>query len=243
MNIGIDIGSRFVKFAVDDSKKIKLYKDNSLDFYKNLDYYKDTFKNDRIVTTGYGRHKLQVLSGKVIPELQAHALGAIKMLNLENFCLLDIGGQDTKVLLVKKGKLIDFRTNDKCAASSGRFLENMARILDIDITEIMESFEEPIEISSTCAIFSESEIIAAITNGVPIKRIAAGINYALFLRIKPWLKELKEKNIVLSGGIAKSPALMYFIKKEFKDTTIIVPEEPIYTGALGCLYYMEESDE
>jgi len=235
MKVGIDIGSRFVKFAREEGDTIKFNKENSIDFYKNLDFFKEKFKDYKIVTTGYGRHKLNIMGGEVIPELQAHAKGAIFSLGLKDFCLLDIGGQDTKILSVVEERLIDFRTNDKCAASSGRFLENMARVLDMDIEKILDHYEDPISVSATCAIFTESEIIGAITDGIPFEKIAAGINNALYIRIKPWLKELFREKIVLSGGIAKSLALRYFIKNDFPDCEVIVPENSIYIGALGCL--------
>jgi len=193
MFLGIDIGSRFTKIVY--IKKNKTYYEtiDSIEFYKKIELFKKKFKNYSIVATGYGRYNLSVLNAEIIPEILAHSFGAVYSLNISNFIVLDIGGQDTKIINVENKVPIDFTTNDKCAASSGRFLENMAIILKIPLAKLINYYKNPIKINSTCAVFTESEVIGAISNGYSIEEIAAGINLALFNRIKPWLLKNKKK--------------------------------------------------
>ncbi|MDD2714359.1 MAG: acyl-CoA dehydratase activase [Candidatus Wallbacteria bacterium] len=235
MNIAIDLGSRFVKTVEARAKSLHYSIQDSLEFYHGLSEHLKKFSHHRIFTTGYGRYNLKLPDITVIPEIQAHVRGAARELGITDFTLLDIGGQDTKVSLVRKGKIMNFLTNDKCAASSGRFLENMSVILKIEISDLLAHYENPEKVSATCAIFSESEIISLIVAGAPVERIAAGINQSLYQRIKPWLLECRSDILVLSGGIAESLALRCFISRDFPGSKIISPERPQFLGALGCL--------
>ena len=171
MLCGIDMGSRSVKIVIMDNNKIDRTKTlETVDFYRNYGRRADGRLEvdfaalglggiDFIVATGYGRNTLDIGEAVVIPELKAHTIGAVWQLGIKDFTLLDLGGQDSKVIKVRKGKMVDFQTNDKCAASTGRYLENMAAVLGIDLAELSRYSDNPVELDATCAIFGESELI------------------------------------------------------------------------------------
>jgi predicted CoA-substrate-specific enzyme activase len=244
MFLGIDLGSRDVKIAVLDTDNFKKYKYETISFYRNygrkvdgklrIDFTALGLKDiDAVVSTGYGRLTVEVEGGKVIPEIKAHAEGAIFQTALLDFTLLDIGGQDSKVILVREGKVRDFATNDKCAAGSGRYLENMAKIIGVELDELAKYTLDPTPLSTTCAIFGESELIGQIIEGVPIANLAAGINYSVFKRIQPMLQNLLTDKIVFTGGGAYNTALAKIIAVE-TEVEVIIPAEPQFNGAIGC---------
>lgn len=249
MICGIDLGSRSVKMALfkPETEEFEFKKYDTIEFYRNyghklndqlvIDFDKLGLPvMDKIVTTGYGRNTLNVQGGDNIPELKAHTLGAVYQTGLQDFTLLDLGGQDSKVIKIKKGKMVDFQTNDKCAASSGRYLENMANILGIGIEELSKHHQNPVELNATCAIFGESEIIGRIIEGHPVEDLAAGVNYTIFRRVQPMLVKLLNERIVFTGGVAHNQALRNLLEKEL-GVEVVVPKEPQYNGAIGCCVY------
>jgi predicted CoA-substrate-specific enzyme activase len=242
---GIDLGSRMVKVAfLEDGQFKEKYTFDTIDFYrkhgrKHGEFLQVDFSElgipqaDYTVATGYGRNTLGLEGAEVIPELKAHMLGAIYQTGLQDFTLLDLGGQDSKVIKVRKGRMVDFQTNDKCAASTGRYLENMASVLGIALEELSQYSEDPVELNSTCAIFGESELIGKIIEGHSIARLSAGVNYSIFKRMRAMLNSLYTDTLVFTGGVARSKALQDIIRHETKFN-IIVPLEPQLNGAIGC---------
>ncbi|MEK7872116.1 MAG: acyl-CoA dehydratase activase, partial [Nitrospirota bacterium] len=173
MFVGIDLGSRSVKIVSIEEMEIATMKTfDTAVFYREyikrdgerimVDYKKIGFSDMdplRIVATGYGRNAAGINGADVIPEIKAHTRGAVYQTGFRDFTLLDIGGQDVKVMLVKDGRIEDFTMNDKCAASCGRYLENMATVLGVDIEELGRHHADPVDLDSTCAVFGESELI------------------------------------------------------------------------------------
>lgn len=248
--IGIDLGSRHVKMVqmVDgDIIQSKIY--DTIQFYRSytkieekglrIEPEKLGFTDDNIVATGYGKITVQVENAIHIPEIQAHAKGAVFQSGLKDFTLLDIGGQDTKVIKIRNQKVVDFMTNDRCAASSGRYMENMANVLNITLEELSQHSAAPVELSSTCAIFGETEIIAKIVEGYDTKSLAAGINYTLFKRFARLLNKMASQVIVLSGGGSKNQALKTIIARE-RGVEVISLANPQLNGAIGCCLYGQE---
>jgi predicted CoA-substrate-specific enzyme activase len=188
---------------------------------------------DKIVATGYGKITVQVEGARHIPEIQAHVQGALLQTGCQNFTLLDIGGQDTKVVKVRDGRTEDFLTNDRCAASSGRYLENMAAVLGLSMEELSRYSEDPVQLNSTCAIFGETEIIGKIVEGCSTASLAAGINMALYRRCAGMLQKLTSDTIVLSGGVALNEAIGRIIKRE-TGREVIRLAQPQLNGAIGC---------
>ncbi|MFZ5986092.1 MAG: acyl-CoA dehydratase activase [Bacillota bacterium] len=247
--LGIDLGSRAVKLAVFENST--LIEGKVLDtayFYRNfcsntggkinIDFDRlGLGKFDKIVSTGYGRNNVNVENAEVILELKAHTYGALWQTGLHSFTLLDIGGQDSKVISIKNGKMADMLLNDKCAASCGRYLENMANVLGIGLDELISHHKDPVELSSTCAVFGESELIGRISEGYSIERLAAGVNYSLFKRIKPVIERFPDNCLVITGGVAKNEALINFIEEELSFSKVLVPGNPQLNGAIGCCWY------
>lgn len=246
--LGIDLGSRAVKIALMDEKGLveervigtmAFYRDYTscingeihIEFEK-LDIH---YKEIELIATGYGRNNLKLYNSKVINEIKAHVYGALFQTKLRDFTLVDIGGQDTKIVKVEKGIITDLVLNDKCAASSGRYLENMASVLEISLEELTEHYESPVDLNTTCAVFGESELIGRIAEGYSLKELAAGVNYSLYQRIKPLLRDFKNKNLVLTGGVANNKAIQKYLEKDFDE--IIIPNRPQLNGAIGCGYF------
>ena len=245
MFCGMDLGSRAVKIVVFDGTTIIEQKVvETAHFYKQCGVHTaDGFAVDfdalisrppsLLTVTGYGRNSLNIVGAEIISELKAHTIGALWQTGLTDFTLLDLGGQDSKVIRVRGGRMDDFLLNDKCAASTGRYLENMAAVLGISLDELSKHYEEPVELSATCAIFGESELIGKIVEGIPVSRLAAGVNYSIFRRIKPMLLSLASETTVFTGGVALGPAIAHWLRKEI-NTRVVVPAQPQLNGAIGC---------
>jgi predicted CoA-substrate-specific enzyme activase len=248
---GIDLGSRSVKLVLLAGERITAAK-----ILETAEFYRSYGRRDggrfsvdfaslglgrvaAIVATGYGRNTLDIAGATVIPELKAHVLGAVWQTGLKDFTLLDLGGQDSKVVKVRQGRMVDFQTNDKCAASTGRYLENMAGVLGIRLEELSRYSDNPVELSATCAIFGESELIGRIVEGHSVPELAAGVNYTIFKRIKPMLAALSSDTVVFTGGVALGGALVRLLEAELA-VRVVVPPEPQLNGAIGCAVYARE---
>jgi predicted CoA-substrate-specific enzyme activase len=250
IRIGIDLGSRKAKFALLNGREIVRLADyDTIAFYKRfgrlegddliLDLKGSGLFDDLeldgalVMVTGYGRNSLRLKGAQVISEIRAHVAGAIFQTGMRQFTMLDMGGQDTKVALVRDGRLQDFVMNDKCAASSGRYLENMAAVLEVSLDELASHWGEPVKLDSTCGIFGESELIGQILRGHPIARLCAGVNMTLVKRFLPMLCRFPSDTIVLVGGVARNRALALLLERE-SGHRVVVPEHPQYNGAIGC---------
>lgn len=244
--LGIDIGSREVKIILmEDNNIIKKKKVSTMSFYR--DYCKfdgkvivdlanlNMGKVDKAVSTGYGKNNTDLKLFTPINEIKAHIYGAVYQTLLKDFILLDIGGQDVKVVKVEKGITTDLELNEKCAASCGRYLENMASVLEISLDQMSKYSENPVDLNSTCAVFSESELIGKIAEGVTMERLCAGVNYSLYKRLRPLLSKFRGKNLVLTGGVANNTAIKKYLKNDYDE--IVSVEEPQFNGAIGCCYY------
>jgi len=246
---GIDLGSRNVKVALmAEDGALTLRRFDTVSFYREHGRSVDGQLQvdfaalglgtpEKVVATGYGRQTINLKGAEIIPEIKAHVLGAVHQTGLQDFTLLDLGGQDSKVVLVARGKMVDFQTNDKCAASTGRYLENMAAVLDIDMEELSNHHEDPVDLNSTCAIFGETELIGKVVEGHSLSSLAAGVNYTIFKRIKPMLTQLLSDTVIFTGGVAHNQALVKIIENEMK-VPVVVPTHPQYNGAIGCCAYI-----
>lgn len=244
--IGIDIGSRSVKTAVYDGHAISSKHINDTpEFYRQLSCDGMNIEKllydiagvesaDRIICTGYGKNNINIEGTQKIVELKAHVAGAVYQTGLLNFTLIDAGGQDFKIILVRSGKMKDMLLNDKCAASCGRYIENMASVLGVSIDEIGQYYQEPVILNSTCAVFGESELIGRISEGISTEKLCAGVNYSLFKRIKPLASRFVSDTLVITGGVAKNNAFVHFAKTHLDYSKVIVPADPQFNGAIGC---------
>ncbi len=244
--LGIDLGSRAVKIVLmEDNKIIHSMKVSTMNFYRNYcDFDGKVIVNlekldigpvDKAVSTGYGKNNTNLLMFTPINELKAHVYGGFYQTGLKDFILLDVGGQDVKVVKVEKGLITDLELNEKCAASCGRYLENMANVLEVSLDNMSVHYENPVELNSTCAVFSESELIGKIAEGVSIECLCSSVNYSLYKRLKPLLSKFKGKKLVLTGGVANNAAVKKYLSADYDE--IVSIEQPQFNGAIGCCYY------
>jgi predicted CoA-substrate-specific enzyme activase len=197
-----------------------------------------------IVATGYGRVNVP-FADEQITELSCHARGVSSIFpNVRT--AIDIGGQDAKCLKIKNGKLIDFVMNDKCAAGTGRFLELTAATLGIPLEEMGDmSFKsiKRIELSNICTIFAQQEVVALLSRGEKVEDIVAGLHYALASRVATLARRLKvEPDVVLTGGVAKNKGIVEAMKENL-GCEVLVPDEPLITGAFGAAILARENYE
>ncbi len=244
--LGIDLGSRAVKIAVkSEGQQLWLSTYDTALFYEQfgspasdgfqLDISKFGLPEDASVrATGYGRNACNIAGAEITPEIQAHANGAIYQTGLADFTLLDLGGQDSKIVRVEGGKVGDFFMNDRCAASAGRYLENMAKILGMSLYSLSEHWENPEPLSATCAVFGESELVAKLAKGADKNQLAAGVNAQIIQRFAPNLDSKPPKRVVLVGGVAKNGAIARLLAIRY-DVPIIIPEHPQHNGAIGLV--------
>lgn len=244
-NIGIDLGSRYVKMVKADGENLEFMRYDTVSFYRQyikrdkestyIDVEKLGIDKDyKITATGYGRNLMSFANAEIISEIKAHFRGALRQTGDDSFVLIDIGGQDSKVILGKYGYIEDFIMNDKCAASTGRFAENACNVLGITIDELSQMDKDPSNLSSTCAVFCESELIGLMASGVELESIASGVNKSIAKRLMPLIKSFQSDKIYASGGVASNKSLIYYIS-ELIGKNVVPLENPQYNGALGCL--------
>ena len=244
-NIGIDLGSRYVKMVKADGENLEFMRYDTVSFYRQyikrdkestyIDVEKLGIGKDyKITATGYGRNLMSFANAEIISEIKAHFRGALRQTGDDSFVLIDIGGQDSKVILGKDGYIEDFIMNDKCAASTGRFAENACNVLGITIDELSQMDKDPSNLSITCAVFCESELIALMASGVELERSGSGVNKSIDKRLMPLIKSFQSDKIYASGGVASNKSLIYYIS-ELIGKNVVPLENPQYNGALGCL--------
>ncbi|MGY5864533.1 MAG: acyl-CoA dehydratase activase [Candidatus Thorarchaeota archaeon] len=197
------------------------------------------------VSTGYGRARVE-LAQKTVTEITCHSVG-VHRLNPEIRLLIDVGGQDSKVIRIgPSGKPDDFELNDKCSAGTGRFLEVMARVLEVSIDELgplaLQS-DSPSSISSTCTVFAESEVIGHIGAGDSPADIAAGLHTSMTSKIVALSKRVGfAEPVCVTGGVALNPAFRHHLSEQL-GTDLWIPEEPQLTGALGAAVLALEKED
>jgi predicted CoA-substrate-specific enzyme activase len=193
---------------------------------------------ERVVTTGYGRHlAAATLAGEVVTEIRAYAVGA-RYLYPDCRTVIDVGGQDCKVtLLSENGDVQKFEMNDRCAAGTGRFLEVMARALELDIGQLGDhalSATEAVRISSLCTVFAESEVVSLVARGEESPTIALGLHEAIATRVVAMVRRVgPRERVVFAGGGALNPCLRRLLGQKI-GFELTVPEQPQIVGALGA---------
>ncbi len=242
--IGIDIGSTAAKVSVFNGED-KLITNftiptgwSSIETSKNIDEklkeMNINVENSKVVATGYGRISVPYAS-KTITEITCHGMGVQYLLG-EDCTIIDIGGQDTKIISLESGRVIDFTMNDKCAAGTGRFLELMANSLGISIIELSEMAlaGKDININNMCTVFAESEVISLIGKGTPREDISRGIINSITGRVYSMLhKHGKSDSIYLTGGLCEINPFVELLSLKLQTD---VKTDPLarYAGSIGA---------
>ena len=250
--LGIDVGSLSCDAVLIDEEKNILSSSVIPTGVKNIESIDRVKKNvldasgileediRSIISTGYGRTRVKERDGAVT-EITCHAKGIKHMIPATRI-LIDIGGQDSKAMrLDPDGNVVDFAMNDKCAAGTGRFLEAMARALEVDIDQLGnldKGATSDLVLSSMCTVFAESEVVSLIANGTDQREIAKGLNRAIAARtnslVKRVAKNIDGLAVSMSGGVARNNGVVKAIAQSMNLEKINTPETPDIIGALGA---------
>lgn len=241
--VGIDIGSTASKVVVlDEDKKTILHTKlcpsgwNSRETSEDIKNWLESLDlgEMRIVATGYGRVSVPY-ADKTVTEITCHAKGAL-FLNPADMTVIDIGGQDTKVIVVNNGMVSDFLMNDKCSAGTGKFLEVMANRLGLTLEEMFEyaSLGTPVQISSVCTVFAESEIISLMGKGTSREDIASGVVHSIVKKVASLsLKRLENDEVFLTGGFCDSDFIIKELSQEL-NAHVHTDKRARFAGAIGA---------
>jgi predicted CoA-substrate-specific enzyme activase len=249
ISVGIDSGSATTKAVLVIDDRVVTYKicPTGFDFLsaaKNVcedvlaDAGVDKKDVNGIYATGYGRNSIK-FADRAVSEITAHTMGVYHLYPAVNG-VIDIGGQDSKIISVNEGKVTDFLMNDKCAAGTGKFLEYTAKALEVPIEELGSLAlvsKEPASITSMCTVFAESEVISLRARGFKKEDIAAGLVESIARRVAVMVRQVGLKqNVAFVGGVAKNAGIKVFLEKEL-NISLYVPPEPQITGAIGAALY------
>jgi len=239
---GIDIGSRTIALVVLDD--LKMVQNALVDTgFTPLETVREMVSllpaGVSVTATGYGRHAAKAgFARRVVTEIKAHALG-VRQLCPEAGTILDIGGQDMKVILLDGGGNVeDFQMNDKCAAGTGKFLEVMAGALgypsaaDFGRDSLLGS--PGTKISSMCTVFAESEAVSLLHRGIDRRDIGRALHGSVVERVFGLLHRVGYKApLVFTGGVAMNPCIVSLLEAKLNER-VYVPEKPQLVGALGA---------
>jgi len=249
---GIDIGAATAKAVIWDRSQIlgKALIPTGADVAQAAEQVIDMALKDiggcreglqTVISTGYGRRAVR-FAHKTVTEILCHATGVSKQYP-DARTIVDIGGQDSKVIgLNQDGSVVNFVMNDKCAAGTGRFLEVIAKVLGTEIDKIGAlslTSASPCAVSSTCAVFAESEMVSLRASGQRQEDILAGVHQAMAYRIAIMGNTVSYQPIVVfTGGVAANIGMKVALEKEIR-IEILVPEEHQFMGALGAAILAE----
>jgi (R)-2-hydroxyacyl-CoA dehydratese activating ATPase len=239
MYAGLDVGSRTIKLVILDTEvRESLVLDTGVGPLRRCQELLAGRSFEGLVVTGYGRHLVApILQGEIVSEIKAFAIGA-RYLYPTCHTVIDIGGQDSKVILLNdKGEVQKFEMNDRCAAGTGKFLEIMAQTLEVTIAEIGNlalRASRTVQINSLCTVFAESEVVSLIARGEDSSAIALALHEAVATRINTMVQRtgLKEK-VVFAGGASLNKCLVKLLEQKL-GTNLIIPGSPQTVGALGA---------
>ncbi len=247
ITVGIDVGSITTKAAVFKSNEILVT--NIIQTGYNVESAsKHVFSGalmatglsskevDCVVATGYGRKRVS-FADKAITEITCHGAGAV-YLNPAIRTIIDIGGQDSKMLTVDDtGKVQDFAMNDRCAAGTGRFLEVMARAIEVDLEEFGDlslQAQNPVHMGSYCTVFAESEVLSLISKGKKRENIIAGLHRSIAARFAEMAGTINISGpVMMTGGVSKNIGVVRALEKELQVPILVAPKAQV-AGAIGA---------
>lgn len=237
---GIDVGSRTIKLVLYNGNHILFEKivDNTYNSAESIKNLLGEVKYDSLVASGYGRALVEIgWEAPTVSEITSFAVGCSQEFPGKK-TILDVGGQDTKVIRVNDaGKVLKFEMNDRCAAGTGKFFEVMAKTLNYtldDFAHITITHRYPLKINSLCTVFAESEVISLLARGENREDIAYALHKSVVNKILPLLKKIHDTgDIIFCGGCAKNPLLHALLEKEMEQR-ILQPKSPQLIGAYGA---------
>lgn len=245
--LGIDIGSRNIKAVLVEEGRLVSHSstETTFDPLPRCHRLLDMLGADRVMATGYGRHLLEVHGDiPTITEIKAFARGARAMFPACR-TVIDIGGQDTKVISIGSGgNVLKFEMNDRCAAGTGKFMEVMAAALGFTMDEFasLPPLEgEDVKLSSMCTVFAESEVVSLIAKGADRADIGRAVQRAVAGRVAGMAKRFPlEGEVVFAGGCANNACLRRMLEQSL-GRPVSVHSAPEITGAFGAALHAAEA--
>jgi predicted CoA-substrate-specific enzyme activase len=253
--VGIDIGSSFTKAVIINAEKeiigssigysgINLSTAAKKGLEQSLSDKYSSQKIQKIVTTGYGRKNahLDNFSISNITEISCSAKAARHLYPNDDVTVVDIGGQDTKIIKTRDGKQQSFKMNRKCAAGTGTFLEELALKLRLNTSELNDLGERsinPAKISSYCTVFAGTEILSRIREGAKVEDMVRGAYHSIVKRVLEI--DTFDNKVVLTGGVVAHNPIIVTIFKEQLERNVSVPPSPQLFVALGAALFALDS--
>jgi (R)-2-hydroxyacyl-CoA dehydratese activating ATPase len=247
--IGVDIGASRTKVAVLDAARNFIGRavlHSGTDFGNTADICLESAlkmanasRQDivKTISTGYGRKNVS-FTNDTKTEIACHAAGCYHYFP-EAITVIDIGGQDNKIIKIEKdGKRSNFKMNRKCAAGTGAFLEEMSMRLNIpleDMNDLASQSEDMVKLGSFCTVFSATEVLENIRHGKKVPDIVKGLFYSVIKRVLE-MDSLTEK-VVMTGGVVANNPYLVSMTEEIIGRKILVPEYPQFTGAIGAALF------
>lgn len=240
--VGVDIGSTAAKAAV-------LEGDNLVFTVLEPTGYSSVEASERIaeklaqagfpleacsvVATGYGRVAVPY-AGKSVTEITCHGRGAAWLFGPDGV-VIDIGGQDTKAIVLERGRVVNFNMNDKCSAGTGKFLEIMANRMGTTLVELerLARAGSPTQISSMCTVFAESEVISLIGAGTPREDIAWGVIESVAAKVRPLVPSVAGARHFLTGGLCENAYVVERLSAQLAAPVETCPQAR-FAGAIGA---------
>lgn len=240
--VGIDIGSSAAKVVVMEEGKVVKHlllntgfssRKTADDIYEKLEAEGINKENATYVATGYGRISVPY-ADHVVTEITCHGKGAYYLFH-DDGTVIDIGGQDTKGISLKNGRVMKFLMNDKCSAGTGKFIEVMTNRLGLTQNELSDLARkgEHITISSMCTVFAESEVISLIGRGTPREDIAFGVIESVIMKVVQLIAQVPSDKYFLTGGLCEDQYVIERLENALKAPVTSAPLAR-YAGAIGA---------
>ncbi len=254
---GVDCGSTQIKVCVCDREGNILHRHIGRTLFPLMEHVRNTLSSDgfgspltddeqgvkqnhTIAATGYGRNHIDFAHGK-LTEISAHFLGAQQLLKLTGpYTIVDIGGQDSKVIEVYDGRIGQFVINRKCAAGTGAFIEELAHRLEVkleDLTNLAHAHDKEMTLNSYCTVFSGQEVIKILMRGERLENLIHALYASVVQRILE-MTSIKTDAVVFSGGVMNfSPVLLDLFRDKLPGKQILLVEDAQYCGAYGAALF------
>ncbi|MCD8241466.1 MAG: acyl-CoA dehydratase activase [Lachnospiraceae bacterium] len=253
--IGIDIGSSCAKTIVMDEHRHIVQRllqptgwssvDTARSIQQSLEELGVCVEESPVIATDYGRVSVPY-ADKCVTEITCHAKGACHIHQKHSLAVIDIGGQDTKIITVKNDQVSDFLMNDKCSAGTGRFLEVMANTLSVSPADLcrMAALGGGVSISSLCTVFAESEVISLIGRGEKRENIAGAVVDSIVQKVASQARKLCKPDtcICLTGGLCEFDYLRSLLSRTLRAEVCSLPDGR-YAGAIGAALFAISSTE